>query len=63
MVWRMKGSAVAITLTALVLADAALLGCGSDDSPSSGQAGSASITPQGEIRSSIREGAELTDQR
>ncbi len=61
MVRRMKGSAVAITLAALALADAALFGCGSDDSPSSGQAGSASTTPQGEIRSSIREGAELTD--
>ncbi len=57
----MKRPAVATTLAALVLADAVLFGCGSDDSPSSGQAGSASTTPKGEITSSIREGAELTD--
>jgi len=58
----MKRSALGITLTALALATAALLGCGSDDSPSE-QAGStsASSRPQGEITSSIREGAELID--
>jgi hypothetical protein len=50
-----------MTLIGLALADAVLFGCGSDDSPSSGQAGSASTTPKGVITSSIREGAELTE--
>ena len=63
MVARMKRSALAITLTALPLAAVVLLGCGSEDSSSSKEAGSttASTIPQGEITSSIREGAELTD--
>jgi hypothetical protein len=53
---------MAIMLIALTLA-VAPLGCGSDDSSSSEKARSttASTTPQGEIMSSIREGAELTD--
>jgi hypothetical protein len=62
MVARMKRSALTITLLALTLA-AVPLGCGSADSSSLKGAGSTttSTTPQGEITSSIREGAELTD--
>jgi hypothetical protein len=59
----MKGSPLALTLIALTLAAMVPLGCGSEDSSSSEQRGSTTsgTTPKGEITSSIREGAELTD--
>jgi hypothetical protein len=62
MIGRMKRSALATMLTPLALAAAALVACGSDNG-SSEQTGStsASGSPRGEITSSIREGAELTD--
>jgi hypothetical protein len=50
-------------LTTLILVAAALFGCGSDESSSAQEVSSTSSTAaaQGEITSSIREGAELTD--
>jgi hypothetical protein len=66
MVRRMKRSAPAPTLAALAtltFAAAALFGCGSDGSSPSPEASSTSsnAAARGEITSSIREGAELTD--
>jgi hypothetical protein len=63
MVRRMKRSAPALKLATLAFAAAALFGCGSEDSSSSQEASSTSSTAasRGEITSSMREGAELTD--
>jgi hypothetical protein len=66
MVRRMKRSTHAQTLAmlmTLIVAAAALFGCGSDDRSSSPQASSTSSTAasQGEITSSIPEGAQLID--
>lgn len=59
----MKRSAPAPALATLTLAAAALFGCGSNDSspPQEASAASSTAAPQGEISSSIPEGAELTE--
>ena len=58
-----EGSAPAPALATLTLAAAALFGCGSNDSspPQEASAASSTAAPQGEISSSIPEGAELTE--